>query len=63
VLQALRRGLGVAESSGLLAETSIESKELAGPTGEWDAHEQAAFQEAMQALSLAKAEQLAPVGR
>ncbi|RDS81318.1 hypothetical protein [Dyella psychrodurans] len=63
VLQALRRGLGVAESAGLHAENSLESKELAKPTGEWDASEQAAFQEAMQALSVTRAEQLAPVGR
>jgi hypothetical protein len=63
VLQALRRGLGVAESSSKLAETSIESTELAKPPGEWDASEQAAFQEAMQALAVARAEQLAPAGR
>jgi hypothetical protein len=63
VLQALRRGLGVAESNSMLAETSVESRELAKPPGEWDASEQAAFQEAMQALAGARAEQLAPAGR
>jgi hypothetical protein len=59
VLQALRHGLGVSESTGLLAESSRESKELAPPANEWDASEQAAFKEAMQALSVARPEQLA----
>jgi hypothetical protein len=64
VLQALRRGLGVAESSNsTLAETSVESRALTQPPGDWDASEQAAFQEAMQALAVARAEQLAPAGR
>lgn len=61
VLQALRHGLGVSESGGLLAENARESCELAIPGGQWDASEQAAFQEAMQALSIARSEQLAPV--
>jgi len=59
LLQALRHGLGVSESAGLLAESSRESKELAPPANEWDASEQAAFKEAMQALSIARPEQLA----
>jgi hypothetical protein len=59
ILQALRHGLGVSESGGLLAESSRESKELAPPANEWDASEQAAFKEAMQALSVARPEQLA----
>ena len=63
VLQALRRGLGVAESNSAFAETSVESKALAKPPGEWDASEQAAFQEAMQALAVARGEQLASAGR
>jgi hypothetical protein len=63
VLQALRRGLGVSENNGLLAEHSRESGELTAPSGQWDASEQAAFQEAMQALAVARSEQLAPVGR
>jgi hypothetical protein len=63
VLQALRHGLGVSEGGGLLAETSLETKELSAPSGEWDASEQAAFQEAMQALAMARAEQLAPAVR
>lgn len=61
VLQALRHGLGVSESSGLLAETLCESRDLTASGGQWDASEQAAFQEAMQALTVARSEQLAPV--
>lgn len=60
VLQALRHGLGVSESGGLLAENARESSELTAPGGHWDASEQAAFQEAMQALTIARSEQLAP---
>jgi hypothetical protein len=63
VLQALRHGLGVSESTGLLAETLRESRDLTASAsgGQWDASEQAAFQEAMQALTVARSEQLAPV--
>jgi hypothetical protein len=61
VLQALRHGLGVSESNGLLAENLRESSELTDAGGHWDASERAAFQEAMQALAVARAEQLAPV--
>jgi polyhydroxyalkanoate synthesis regulator phasin len=63
VLQALRHGLGVSESSALLAENLIESRDLTEAGGNWDAREQAAFQEAMQALALARSEQLAPTNR
>lgn len=63
VLHALRHGLGVSENNGLLSENSRESKELTAPTGQWDASEQAAFQEAMQALTVARSEQLAPNNR
>ena len=63
VLQALRRGLGVAESGGLLAENMLESQELMFAGGHWDASERAAFQEAVQALSTARPEQLAPDSR
>jgi hypothetical protein len=61
VLQALRHGLGVSESSGILAENLRDSRELTTIGGHWDAGERAAFQEAMQALSVARPEQLAPV--
>ena len=57
VLQALRQGLGVAES-GSLAENALESNDLTF-AGNWDASERAAFQEAVQALAMARPEQLA----
>ncbi|RDS79611.1 hypothetical protein DWU98_16175 [Dyella monticola] len=60
VLQALRQGLGVSEGGGLLAENLLESSDLSIASGHWDANERAAFQEAMQALATARAEQLAP---
>ena len=63
VLQALRRGLGVSESNALLAENLRDSQDLTEMGGHWDAREQAAFQEAMQALTVARSEQLAPVNR
>lgn len=63
LLQALRHGLGISESSVILAENSRESKELSTPANEWDAREQAAFQDAMQALAVARGEQLASGSR
>lgn len=63
VLQALRHGLGVSEGGGLLAENLRESRELTSVGGHWDDREQAAFQEAMQALAVARSEQLIPVAR
>jgi hypothetical protein len=63
VLQALRHGLGVSETNGVLAENLVESRDLTDLGGHWDAREQAAFQEAMQALTVARPEQLAPVNR
>jgi hypothetical protein len=63
VLQALRQGLGVSESSGMHAENMVESRDLTDMTGHWDARERAAFQEAMQALTVARSEQLAPANR
>jgi hypothetical protein len=60
VLQALRHGLGVSESNGLLAEHMLEPGELSLAGGHWDASERAAFQEALQALAMARAEPLAP---
>jgi hypothetical protein len=59
VLQALRQGLGVSENNGLLAENMLESSDLSFG-GHWDARERAAFQEAVQALTMARPEQLAP---
>ncbi|GLQ97724.1 hypothetical protein [Dyella mobilis] len=61
VLQALRHGLGVSESNGILAENLFESRDLTVAGGHWDAGERAVFQEAMQALSTARSEQLAPI--
>ncbi|GAB2574088.1 hypothetical protein ISP15_04905 [Dyella jejuensis] len=63
VLQALRHGLGVSESAGLLAETARESVELSAPDAQWNANEQAAFQEAMQAFAMARSEQLVAAGK
>jgi hypothetical protein len=60
VLQALRHGLGVSESGGLLSENLRESRDLSVAVGHWDASERAVFQEAMQALVIARSEQLAP---
>lgn len=62
VLQALRHGLGVSEKNGPFAENMLEATELALPGG-WDARERAAFQEAVQALAMARPEQLAPSRR
>jgi hypothetical protein len=63
VLHALRHGLGVSESSGGFAENLLETRDLTDVSGHWDARERAAFQEAMQALTVARSEQLAPVNR
>lgn len=63
VLQALRHGLGVSENNGVLAENLRESRDLTEVSGHWDASERAAFQEAMQALAVARSEQLAPTNR
>jgi hypothetical protein len=61
VLQALRHGLGVSESNGLLTENLLESRDLTETGGHWDASERAAFQEAMQALAVARSEQWVPL--
>jgi hypothetical protein len=61
VLHALRHGLGMA-SGHLFAENLFDHEDLAALGGQWDAAEQAVFQEAMQALASARAEQLAPAG-
>lgn len=57
VLQALRQGLGVSEGN-LLAETALDPNDLSF-AGNLNANERAAFQEAMQALAMARPEQLA----
>ena len=60
VLHALRHGLGMATSNNLFAETMLDPGDLTTLSGQWDAKEKAAFQEAMQALSRAAPTQLAP---
>lgn len=59
VLHALRHGLGMA-SGRLLAENLFDQESLAALGGQWDAAEQAVFQEAMQALASAREERLVP---
>jgi hypothetical protein len=63
VLQALRQGLGVSENNGMLAENLLEPSDLSFGGGYWDASERAVFQEAMQALAMARSEQLAPTAQ
>lgn len=60
VLHALRHGLGMS-SGNIFAETMLDPGELTILSGQWDAKEKAAFQEAIQALSLTRPTQLAPV--
>ncbi|MGC1549981.1 MAG: hypothetical protein WA777_15770 [Rhodanobacter sp.] len=59
VLHALRHGLGMA-SGNIFAETMLDPGDLTVLSGQWDAAEKAIFQEAIQALASARAEQLAP---
>ncbi|TBR35779.1 MULTISPECIES: hypothetical protein [Dyella] len=59
VLHALRHGLGMS-SGNIFAETMLDPGELTVLAGQWDAKEKAVFQEAIQALSLARPTQLAP---
>jgi len=59
VLHALRHGLGMA-SSNVFAETMLDPGDLTTLGGQWDAKEKAAFQEAVQALSMAQPTQLSP---
>jgi hypothetical protein len=61
VLHALRHGLGMASSGNIFAETMLDPGDLTVLSGQWDAAEKAVFQEAIQALASARAEQLAPV--
>lgn len=60
VLHALRHGLGMAPSGNVFAETMLDPGELTVLSGQWDAREKAAFQEAVQALSMAQPTQLSP---
>ncbi|SFR96197.1 hypothetical protein SAMN05216570_1364 [Dyella sp. OK004] len=60
VLHALRHGLGMATTGNIFAETMLDPGELTVLSGQWDAREKAAFQEAIQALSLAQPTQLSP---
>jgi hypothetical protein len=60
VLHALRHGLGMTESSNIFAETLLDPGSMTVLGGQWNAREKAVFQEALQALAMAPAEQLAP---
>lgn len=60
VLHALRHGLGMAQQGNVFAETMLDPGELTVLSGQWDAREKAAFQEAVQALSMARPTQLSP---
>ncbi|WP_329742093.1 hypothetical protein [Dyella sp. A6] len=60
VLHALRHGLGMSDGSNIFAETMLDPGAMTVLSGQWDASEKAAFQDAMQALAQAPSEQLAP---
>jgi hypothetical protein len=62
VLHALRHGLGLSAAGQISSETMIDPGSLV-LGGQWDLAEKAAFQEALQALSLARPTQLAPAAR
>jgi len=59
VLHALRHGLGMATAGNIFAETLLDPGDLTVLAGQWDADEKAAFQEAVQALSVAPSSTLA----
>jgi len=59
VLHALRHGLGMAVAGNVFAETMLDPGDLTILSGQWDAEEKAAFQEAVQALSVAPSSTLA----
>ena len=59
VLHALRHGLGMTQGN-VFAETLLDPGELTVLSGQWDAREKAAFQEAIQALSMTRPTQLSP---
>ncbi|HEX7814549.1 hypothetical protein [Dyella sp.] len=58
VLHALRHGLGMATAGNIFAETLLDPGDLTMLAGQWDPEEKAAFQEAIQALSVAPASSL-----
>lgn len=59
VLHALRHGLGLSAAGQISSETMFDPNSLV-LGGHWDLAEKAVFQEALQALSLARPTQLAP---
>ena len=59
VLHALRHGLGLSSAGQIYSETMLDPGSLV-LGGQWDLTEKAAFQEALQALSLTRPTQLAP---
>lgn len=61
VLHALRHGLGMSAAGLISSETMFDPDSLV-LGGQWNLTEKAAFQEALQALSLTRPTQLAPVG-
>ncbi|MCX7513430.1 hypothetical protein [Frateuria sp. STR12] len=60
VLHALRHGLGMSAAGQISSEAMLDPGSLV-LGGQWNLTEKAAFQEALQALSLARPTQLAPV--
>lgn len=60
VLHALRHGLGLSAAGQISSETMLDPGSLV-LGGQWDLTEKAAFQEALQALSLTRPTQLARV--
>lgn len=59
VLHALRHGLGLSAAGQISSETMLDPGSLV-LGGHWDLTEKAVFQEAVQALSLARPTPLAP---
>jgi hypothetical protein len=59
VLNALRNGLGMRTAGQVFTETMLDADHLM-LDGQWNAKEQAAFQEAMQALAVTRPTRLAP---
>jgi hypothetical protein len=59
MLQALRHGLGAAAQQEF-SQSLRDPQALAVLSGQWDAQEQAAFEQALQALAAAQPTQLAP---
>jgi hypothetical protein len=57
ILHALRYGLGLSPGD-VFGEVLLEPGDIARLSGTWDAEEQAAFQEALQALAHAQPDEL-----